>query len=366
MKKLILLLLLYFIYSYEENSIIKIPNSKGRFENIPTKYGLINYEFIYESLPTFRWPLPFIQYNLEGINNLSLFQLPEDKLYEQYKVYGEKNNSIQIFSQWRENDIFNPLICEIFYKTKYIDKMIYSIGYYENYRPYKFFGGTPNKIIKNLQKFTFNNNTDIISKIEIKFDNGKNFTINIEEKNKRFQFDEEYGNMIGLPYNIFNIFYNKIFKDYKEEEIFGGFYVRYHVYKLNEEQIKAFPNITFTIGNKILNLNRKNAISTKNNYLFIHKYSYYYNEDEFHFGQKFFELFNITEFDLHSGDTNLYLEKNKDYIIEKEDNKKNIKNSDFDIIVIIFFMILISMIITVFKNYYKNKKIEYYNQYYEI
>ena len=51
--------------------------------------------------------------------------------------------------------------------------MIYSIGYYdENYESYKFFGGTPQKIIKNLKKFTFNNKTDFISKIEIKFDNG--------------------------------------------------------------------------------------------------------------------------------------------------------------------------------------------------
>ena len=53
----------------------------------------------------------------------------------------------------------------------------YSIGHYDNNEPFKFFGGTQVKIIKNLNKFTFNNKIDFISKIVIKFDNGKNFTI---------------------------------------------------------------------------------------------------------------------------------------------------------------------------------------------
>jgi len=269
MVKIILLLLLYFIYSYEENSIIKIPNKKGKFENITTKYGLINYTFIYDSLPTEKGPLPFVQFNLEGIRNLNLFILPKNKTYEKYGLYGKKNNSIWMSFQKREKDIFNPLLCEIFYKTKYIDKMIYSIGHYDNNEPFKFFGGTPVKIIKNLNKFTFNNKIDFISKIVIKFDNGKNFTINIEEKNKRFIFKEEYGNIIYLPLNIFNIFYNILFKDYKEKKIYGGIYTKNRAYELNEEQIKVFPNISFTIGNKILNLNNKNVFLRNKNYLFI-------------------------------------------------------------------------------------------------
>ena len=169
--------------------------------------------------------------------------------------------------------------------------------------------------------------------------------------------------MIGFPRNIFYIFYNILFKDYKEKEFYDGCYVKYDVYELKKEQIEVFPNISFTIGNKIINLNKKNVFLNKNNGLFIHKLDY---SDEFYFGQKFFELFKSTEFDLHSGDINLYLDKNKDYIIEKEDIKKDINNSDINIIVIIFFIILISMVMTIFKNYYKNKKIEYYNQYYDI
>ena len=125
MVQLILLLLFYFIHSYEENSIIKIPNKKGKFENITTKYGLINYTFIYDSLPTEKGPIPFVQFNLEGIKNLNLFILPNNKTYEKYGLYGGKNNSIWISFQKREKDIFNPLLCEIFYKTKYIDKIFY-------------------------------------------------------------------------------------------------------------------------------------------------------------------------------------------------------------------------------------------------
>ena len=364
MRKLFLLFLFYFIYSYEENSIIKLPNRKGKFENIPTKYGFINYSYINDCLEFIKWPLPFFEIYLEGINNLSLFTLTKNKTYEEdYELYGDKNNSIKMKFPGKEKDIFNPLLCEIFYKTKYIDKMIYSIGHYDNNEPFKFFGGTPVKIIKNLNKFSFNNKIDFISKIVIKFHNGKNFTINIEEKNKRFIFKEEYGNIIYLPSNIFNIFYNILFKDYKEKKIYGGIYTKNRAYELNEEQIKVFPNISFTIGNKILNLNNKNVFLRNKNYLFINNLDF---EDDFYFGQKFFELFEITEFDLHTNDINLYMDKNKDYIIEKNDNKKNIKNSNFNIIAIIFFLLLISIIITVLKNNYKNMKIEYYNQFYDI
>ena len=152
MRILSLLLLLYFIYSYEENSIIKIPNKKGNFYNISTKYGLINYKFTHDCYELFKWPLPFVQINLEGIKDLSLFKLPKDGLNEQYILYGENNNSIRIQYLHREIDIFNPLLCELFYKTKYIDKMVYSIGYFEKNRPYKFFGGIPENITKNLKK----------------------------------------------------------------------------------------------------------------------------------------------------------------------------------------------------------------------
>ena len=171
--------------------------------------------------------------------------------------------------------------------------------------------------------------------------------------------------MIRLPRNIYNIFNNILFKDYKYKEkvILQDIYARYDAFELNEEQIENFPNILFTIGNKVLILNKKNAIMTENNYLLIDKLD---NNNDFYFGQKFFDLFEITEFDLHSGDVNLYSDKNKNYIYLKEDNKKDIIKSNFDFIVIIVSIILISMAMTIFKNYYKNKKIEYYNQYYEI
>ena len=90
MRILSLLLLLYFIYSYEENAIIKIPNIQGKFYNISTKYGLINYEFTYDCVEIIKWPLPFVQINLEGIKDLSLFKLPKNRYDGQYRLYGEK------------------------------------------------------------------------------------------------------------------------------------------------------------------------------------------------------------------------------------------------------------------------------------
>ena len=187
---------------------------------------------------------------------------------------------------------------------------------------------------------------------------GKIIQFNIEEKNKRFSFDEEFGNMIGLPENIFDIFYNIIFKDYWEIPIYEGFYARYNSFVLIEKQIDVFSNISITIGNKIINLNKQ--IFKTENTLYINKILF---EHDFYFGLKFLELFNIIEFDLYTNDINLYMEKNKDYIIEKKDNKKDYKNSNLNIFTIVFFLLLISIIITALKNSYKNKKIEYYHQY---
>ena len=53
------------------------------------------------------------------------------------------------------------LITRLFYEIKYIDRMIYAIGYDENYCEYldflrlfkfRFYGGAPNRIIKDLIK----------------------------------------------------------------------------------------------------------------------------------------------------------------------------------------------------------------------
>lgn len=50
---------------------------------MPTKYGLINYTFTFESLTKERLLFPFVQYNLEGINNLCLLTLKENRPYEE-------------------------------------------------------------------------------------------------------------------------------------------------------------------------------------------------------------------------------------------------------------------------------------------
>ena len=68
-----LLLLLYFSYvnSFIDKSIIKIPGIKGRYKNISTKNGFINYEFNRQSIETAfsRFPVYSLIYRLEGIKN---------------------------------------------------------------------------------------------------------------------------------------------------------------------------------------------------------------------------------------------------------------------------------------------------------
>jgi hypothetical protein len=164
-----LLSILFFIAinSKKNNSIITIPNLEGRYENISTKLGFINYEFRVITEEVIKWPLSFCFYRLEGIKNLDLLNLTEFKNCNT-KIHCKNKDSIQLDFLFSSQDIYNNLICKILYKTKYIDKMIYSYGIINN-RNYKYFGGIPENIIKakKLKKFTFNKD-DRVSKIIIR------------------------------------------------------------------------------------------------------------------------------------------------------------------------------------------------------
>ena len=50
------------INSTKSNSIIRIPNYEGRYENISTKNGFINYEFRVITKEVIRWPVSSILY----------------------------------------------------------------------------------------------------------------------------------------------------------------------------------------------------------------------------------------------------------------------------------------------------------------
>ena len=153
-KFLLLIIIISYIKSEEDNFIISIQFKEGRFENIPTKRGLINFETrdYYEEYfikSIYRGTI-FI---FEGMKNLSLFNFSEyeefrirdeknvpeiAKLFNlrenvnlPYEIYGENKDSLKLDVSMRE-DCYSPLICKLFYKTNYIDKYIYSIGKINN------------------------------------------------------------------------------------------------------------------------------------------------------------------------------------------------------------------------------------------
>ena len=97
-----------------------------------------------------------------------------------------------------ELDSNNNKLCELFYTAKYINKKIFA-----HKNPFKYFGGIPNNIKNNLNKFTFYKN-DSVSEIEINFDknkNNNNININLIDNNKiEFRSDTH---LICLSHDIF-------------------------------------------------------------------------------------------------------------------------------------------------------------------
>ena len=363
--EIILLLILISLFNYfEQNTIIRIPITKGKFDDLPL-FNILKNKDCYR-LITWRWNLPYTGYYI--LNNIVQYRIDKNGMYDNDIINVEKNNSDLLSILYENNYLYNAELCEILYKIKYINKKMYSFVYYEN-QIYKYFGGLPNNLTNNLIKYKFNNKNEYVTKIEVKFDNGEIIKLGLEN-NQKFSFDDAYANMITLPQYIFIQLKLQLFSDYKKVRVNGNLsnhYIPYYQtakYELKIEQIKAFPNISIQIGNKIINLN-KNIIfnNLKNNSLFIHRDKY---GKIIYFGQRFLELFNITEYDLETRDCNLYLDKNNNYFIEEIENIKDIKKSDFKVFIIIFFIVIFAVAVTIFKNYHKNKKIKYYNYYYEI
>ena len=134
--------------------------------------------------------------------------------------------------------------------------------------------------------------------------------------------------------------------------------------KLIKLKKKQFPNIYFKIGNKKFLFNAFSAVHDNIFYLT--------NKDNmFYFGQEFLKLFDLREFNIESGDINLYLNKIKPLIymrnITKEkNNKKNLELSFISNNIILLISIIILFTIYCLRKYNKNIKIEYYNYYYKI
>jgi len=341
----------------EDHSIIRIPNKNGSFPNITTKYGLINYEFsngnlVLKTNNLYEDVTPYIFYKIIGMKNLELLTLPKNSDLNRFSKIKDK---LDIIYEFQQKDRHNPFLCEIFYNTTYIDKKIYSIGKDENGNPYKFFGGTPKNIIKNLYKITLNNKTNKITEIKIEFDNKTNYIINLD-KNISVDIKEDFYSGICLPENVLSEFKDLFLNQYKEFKYDYEIFRSYYIYKLTEEQKNNFPNIKIKIGNKNFIFNKDNIINflgnnlEDKNYLFINKVSC----DNFTFGLKVLELFEINEFDLESGDINLYLNKTSN-LIETMDNK---------ITFVILFIYFTLFVLVFFANiYYINSNKEYYYNY---
>jgi hypothetical protein len=253
--------------------------------------------------------------------------------------------------------------------------MIYSYGIINN-RNYKYFGGTPENIIKakKLKKFIFNKD-DRVSKIIIRSSEDSNTEINGNEiidtlngEGRSIKITDYDNFMVCIPNS-----HTKLLKVYKIGEYQEEIFKRYLYYQLDKRQQKLFESISFMIGNKNITLNRDKILfqskGTDDYFLAISITGC----NEFTFGKKFIKLFDISEFNLETEEVSLFMSQKKKIITEKEvnnENKKEVLNSNiiynYYIIILLLSFIVFMMSITLVKNYHKNKKIQYYNEYYNI
>ena len=149
-----------------------------------------------------------------------------------YEIFGEDNLEITFYlSRYDE-------LCKIFYITIYIDKLKY---FFVKNEISKFFGGIPENLTNNFNKFTFNKETEKLSEIKFELNNGTNLAIN-KNKDLIFRIDKDTNIFIRLPEGIFNIFEKLFFKDAKELSYYNIVEDLYYCpYYLNESQ-KNFQN----------------------------------------------------------------------------------------------------------------------------
>ena len=243
-----------------------------------------------------------------------------------------------------------------------------------------YFGGVPQNITKKYNIFSLVGQTYIDFKMEVKFDNGTiNETI---DKNYKISFDLEKNYIVCFTPSIFNLLKNllvKIENEYYNNTYFHdennfekvkrhyiGLSKHINIYYFERKMKNFFPNLTMTIGNKILNLNKFNIFKDHDDIytdLLISSSSC----ETIRFGKYFFELFDYSEYDKHKKITKMYLEKNNSVFKEIEENLENnkyIKTSKIDILILCSIIIMVTIFDIIIIN--KSKKIKYFNNYYEI
>ena len=360
-----------YIASNIEENIITFKRLSGRkTQNISTKYGKINLRFdsYYDNITDTKYAF----YLIENIKNLNLFSFPD--LNCSYEIFGKNNsNSLKITFPNEIVNKYNNLITRLFYEIKYIDKMIYAIGYDGNYCKYldylgpfifRFYGGAPKRLIKNLIKYSFSPK-DIVKEININYSNGTKLNIQIDQDKKENNLVEfnENNYFICFPEYILEQIKNLILKNFNVE-LSGIGLEDYLMYSINNSIFHILPdNFTFLIRNRIITITKEILSPDLRNYdLFIQ----YTPCEHFVFGHPFLRHVDMREYHLETNETNIYVRKNNSIIIEEKEKEMKM-NSFKNYFYIIGFIFISMMNIFIFwRKKMRNKNIEEYNKYYII
>ena len=353
-------------FKNKDENIITFRRYSGRkTTNITTRYGNINFRF-----DSNRTNISIAYYIIENIKNLNLFSFPDFNC--KYEIYGKNNDSLKIIF---ENEVINKcnnLIARLFYETKYIDKIIYAIGYdgpyceceyleFLNRYIFRFYGGAPNRLTKNLIKHSFSPK-DLISEMNILYKNGTKIKIQIDQEKKENNIVEftENNYFICFPEYILEQVNNLILKGIPSRD--DGIGVEDIVmYDINYEIFNGLPeNYTFKINNKIITINKYDlSPDLRKNDLFIQ----YTPCHHFVFGNApFLRHVDMREYNFETNETNLYVRKNNSILIEEKEMKTN--SYKYNYFIIAFILISAINIFIFWRKNKRQKNIEEYNNYY--
>ena len=280
------IIILTILYHCLNEEIISFPDNVNSYR-IKTKNGVI-YLKMGQYLGNSENNCNYL--TLIGVKNLDLYTSPDTK-----EIKIDIHNDIIKFEIYDNNiNKLNPLLCDLFYQTHYIEKKIYSVENNERNNPYKYFGGTPQRILKNLNKFEFLNNLEIPAIYLLR---------NYQEEEK----EENYNTIIFNPQDIleFNEGFEKNCAKSMIEE-FGTIFWEFDIIKFRFEDDYKDKIITFR--------NKKSEKDYKGSFGNL-----FYDDpcDNLVLGSKFLDLINIREFNLETGRVTLYTTDDNDAIKDR-------------------------------------------------
>jgi hypothetical protein len=272
------LLALLFIITYcSKTEIISIPENATDY-SIKTKKGVIRYSV--EN----RDKIIEIKYvYIEGIEGLASYSPPQ---IEGASIF-TSSTRVTFTIYKRGFNIINFLLCDLLYQTGYISRKVYSVENGEKNIPYKYFGGTPSEIVKDLNKFIFYKD-DIP---EIQFNRqGEIIYFNPWDS---YEFSEENDNNCA---------------SFSAIDEFKDLFFLIDVFK-------------FKIGENIITIKLKNENEIEGKA--DSEFNFYkYPCEKWVFGMNVLNSADVREFNLETGDVTLYLSQGKDAIVD-------VKSGDF-------------------------------------